>query len=60
MGALTGAEAVFVGMSVGVVVEDGGEQPGDQDLLGLAASAGSRTLHRHLLPLGISESPLRA
>lgn len=60
MGALTGAEAVFVGTFVGVVVEDGDEQPGDQDLLGLAASAGSRTHRRHLLPLGIFESPPRA
>lgn len=58
MGALTGAEAVFVGTSVGVVVEDGDEQPEEQDLLGLAAGAESRTRHHHLLPLGISECPL--
>lgn len=57
--ALTGAEAVFVGMSA-VTVEDGDEQPGDQDLLGLAAGAGSRTRRHHLLLLGISESPLLA
>lgn len=47
-------------MPVEVAVEDGDEEPGEQDLLELAAGAGSRTHHHHLLPLGISESPLLA
>lgn len=55
MGPLTGAAAVFAVMSAGVVVEDGDAKPEEQDLLGLAAGAGSETHHRHLLPLGISE-----
>lgn len=49
-----------VGMSVGVAVEDGDEQPEEQDLLELAAGAGSKTHHHHLLPLGISEIQLQA
>lgn len=57
MGALTGAEAVFVEMSAGAVVEDGDEQPEEQGSLGLATDVGSRTHHRHLLPLEISENP---
>lgn len=47
-------------MLVGVAVEDGDGQPAEQDLLELAAGAGSRTHHHHLLPLGISETPLLA
>lgn len=58
--ALTEAEAVLVGMPAGVVVGDGGGQPGEQDLLAPAVGAGSRTHRRHLLLLGISESPLLA
>lgn len=42
-------------MTVEVAVVDG-----DEVTLELAASAGSRTLHHRLLPLGISESPLLA
>lgn len=58
LGVLTGAEAEFVEMSVGAVVEDGDEQPEEQDLLGLVKGAESRTHRHHQLPLGISESPL--
>lgn len=58
MEALTGAVAVLAVTSAGVVVEDGDAKPEEQDLLGLAAGAGSRTHHRHLLPLGISECRL--
>lgn len=44
-------------MSAGAVVEDGDEQPEEQGSLGLATDVGSRTHHRHLLPLEISENP---
>lgn len=60
LGVLTGAEAVFAEMSAGAVVEDDDEQPVEQDSPGLAGDAGSRIHRRHLLPLGISESPLLA
>lgn len=40
------------------VVEDGDEQPGEQDWLGLAAGAGSKTRRRRPLLLEISECPL--
>lgn len=59
-GVLTGAEAAFAEMSAGAAVEGGDEQPVEQDLLGLAADAGSRIHHHHLLHLGIAESPLLA
>lgn len=45
---------MFAVTSAGVVVEDGGAKPEEQDLLGLAVGAGSRTRRRRLLPLEIS------
>lgn len=53
-GAPTGAEAAFAVTSAGVAVEDGDAKPEAQDLLVLAAGAGSRTHRRHRLHLGIS------
>lgn len=58
MGALAGVVAVPAVTSAGVVAEDGDAKSEGQDLLGLAAGAGSGTHHRHLLPLGISECRL--